>query len=794
MTLIILKELLEAIIFNKGWKLVLVAFFIAFLDSCAWVYTEDTNNTRFDLIVIVIGLSYILYTEADRMRLSRQEFQWVILRFCDKKPHQAYSCIFLFILSILYYNIYVSSIILIILFTFLSDFAPNNLLGISEFGSKIFKIVHYIIPPIIMVILFKLFLAILMTSKSTLEILSSVIYEELMFYLMGFAIPFLLIFSTVNYQMFVNHYNKNLSLYTYFLFSLKMQKLYWLVVFEVLSILPPICIHCGHTRSERNWCQNCAKKYFINNISKWTSGHEVIDNLIKEFQFKAKNEFECIEWIPFNEFDIIKEIGKGGFGTVYSATWKSGPLTMLNGNFGRINRSGQQKVAIKTLGRSDNITKEFLHELEAHIKCATTYSSDFFAVLRCYGLSQDPVSGSYMIVMDLVENGSLNQYLQKKFSTLKWNEDKLRLLVEISSGLKVVHEVDLVHHDFHTGNILIGKEGTAYLADLGLSRPANIQSSKSDAFGVLPFVAPEVLRGNSYTKASDIYSFGMIMWAVSSGQNPFSRYELNSDLALRIVTECVRPPIIKGIPKIYVDLMVKCWDPDPLKRPSAADLEKTFRKWYFNGEFYDKFAQADKLSVDYITNIIQRSQPISSYKSHKSSICRPLDYDVSNVLDSTQLGLVIDNEMQGSKQLNEINLELALDNKTSENQESQFIHSYSKFVSNKFIEEAEKNNESKKSKQFDKTNFELGLVLNNKISENKKTNQLNKMNPESEKFDEINFKSSELELVLNDETESSELELVLNNETENNKKTNPLNKINSELKKFDEINFGKNIF
>ncbi|CAB4491761.1 unnamed protein product [Rhizophagus irregularis] len=240
--------------------------------------------------------------------------------------------------------------------------------------------------------------------------------------------------------------------------------------------------------------------------------------------------------------------------------------------------------------------------------------------------------------------------------------------------------------------------------------------------------------------------------------------------------------------------MVKCWDPDPLKRPSAADLEKTFRKWYFNGEFYDKFAQADKLSVDYITNIIQRSQPISSYKSHKSSICRPLDYDVSNVLDSTQLGLVIDNEMQGSKQLNEINLELALDNKTSENQESQFIHSYSKFVSNKFIEEAEKNNESKKSKQFDKTNFELGLVLNNKISENKKTNQLNKMNPESEKFDEINFKSSELELVLNDETESSELELVLNNETENNKKTNPLNKINSELKKFDEINFGKNIF
>jgi serine/threonine protein kinase len=622
LTLIILKQLLEAIIFNKGWKLALIAFFVAFLDSCTWIYTGDTSKqSPFEIVILLIGLSYILYTEADKMRLSRQEFQWLFLRFCDNKPHQAYICILLFILSLFYYNIYLSAIIFIIFIKFFCDFTPNNLFGISEISSKYFKIIHYIIPSILMVILFKLFLEILMTSNSTLKILFFAIYDELRFCLFGFSISFSIVLSITIPYIFVNYYNEKLSRYDYLSYMWKMQKLGWMILLEILSMTLPICIQCGHMRSERNWCQNCTKNYFINNISKWTSDHEIIDNLIKEFQFKTNNEFECIEWIPFNEFDNIEEIGRGGFGTVYSAIWKSGPLTMIgvDGNFGMISRSGQQKVAIKTLGRSDNITKEFLHELEAHIKCATTYSSDFFAVLRCYGLSQDPISKSYMIVMDLVENGNLYQYLQKNFSTLKWNEDKLRLLVEISSGLKVIHEVDLVHHDFHTGNILVGKDGTAYLADLGLSRPANIKSSKSDAFGVLPFVAPEVLRGNSYTKASDVYSFGMIMWVISSGQNPFSCYEFNSELALRIVTECERPPIIKGVPKAYADLMVRCWDADPLKRPSAADLEKIFRKWYFGGEFYNEFAQADKLNVNDIINIIQQeSQLISSYKSQKS--------------------------------------------------------------------------------------------------------------------------------------------------------------------------------
>jgi len=132
----------------------------------------------------------------------------------------------------------------------------------------------------------------------------------------------------------------------------------------ILETILPICLNCGDTLSERYWCRICRKEYFINNLSKWTSGHEFIDDLIKVTQLNAKSEIEYVEWIPYNEFKNINQIGIGGFDTVFSAVWESGPLTMFCGEF---TRSGQRNVAIKSLGHSPNITQEFLQELKAHI-------------------------------------------------------------------------------------------------------------------------------------------------------------------------------------------------------------------------------------------------------------------------------------------------------------------------------------------------------------------------------------------------------------------------------------------
>ncbi|CAI2191008.1 17916_t:CDS:2, partial [Funneliformis geosporum] len=97
------------------------------------------------------------------------------------------------------------------------------------------------------------------------------------------------------------------------------------------------------------------------------------------------------------------------------------------------------------------------------------------------------------------------------------------------------------------------------ISDLGLCKPVEyFQSSKNnDIYGVLPFVAPEVLRGQPYSFASDIYSFSMIMWEFISGVSPFYNEAYDFQLALNICKD-KRPEIIKDILQCYIDLMKRC--------------------------------------------------------------------------------------------------------------------------------------------------------------------------------------------------------------------------------------------
>ncbi|RGB42366.1 kinase-like domain-containing protein, partial [Rhizophagus diaphanus] len=83
-----------------------------------------------------------------------------------------------------------------------------------------------------------------------------------------------------------------------------------------------------------------------------------------------------------------------------------------------------------------------------------------------------------------------------------------------------------------------------------------------------PFIAPEILRGQPYTQASDIYSFSIIMWEFTSKILPFNDKAHDLQLALSIC-KGERPEIIENTPQCYIDLMKKYWDEDPLKRPSS---------------------------------------------------------------------------------------------------------------------------------------------------------------------------------------------------------------------------------
>ncbi|RIA79556.1 kinase-like domain-containing protein, partial [Glomus cerebriforme] len=119
-----------------------------------------------------------------------------------------------------------------------------------------------------------------------------------------------------------------------------------------------------------------------------------------------------------------------------------------------------------------------------------------------------------IMILRYAENGSLRNYLDKSYNELSWFK-KIDFLYMIAYGLNEIHMNELIHRDLHIGNIL--HTGTTYITDMGLCKPVDykvLENTKKGNYGVLPYVAPEILRGQNYTKAADVYSFGIIMYEV----------------------------------------------------------------------------------------------------------------------------------------------------------------------------------------------------------------------------------------------------------------------------------------
>jgi hypothetical protein len=127
------------------------------------------------------------------------------------------------------------------------------------------------------------------------------------------------------------------------------------------------CKECGkkYTDTYKKWCKPCQMDYLKDNFTNWTSGSENIDDFIQEMQLLNVHYpyNKIFEWIPYNQFSCIKEIGKGGFATIYSAIWKDGPMC-YNSIEKKLERTEHnKKVALKCLYDSQSITNEFLNEV-----------------------------------------------------------------------------------------------------------------------------------------------------------------------------------------------------------------------------------------------------------------------------------------------------------------------------------------------------------------------------------------------------------------------------------------------
>ncbi|GES87635.1 kinase-like domain-containing protein [Rhizophagus clarus] len=195
-----------------------------------------------------------------------------------------------------------------------------------------------------------------------------------------------------------------------------------------------ICEECKQENTGYKWwCKPCNAKHFQQNFKNWTSGNDDIDKLIQDTQLSADDNYEILEWIPYNKLYDIEYIAKGGFGKVYRAKWIDGYIWSWDNKVQNWYRhSSNEFVALKSLYNSENVTSEFINEVTMHSK--TVNLSKFSHVTRVYGITQDPETKDYMMVMEYAENGSLRNYLDKFYDKLDW-KTKFEHLLWISSGL-----------------------------------------------------------------------------------------------------------------------------------------------------------------------------------------------------------------------------------------------------------------------------------------------------------------------------------------------------------------------
>ncbi|GBC49898.1 kinase-like domain-containing protein [Rhizophagus irregularis DAOM 181602=DAOM 197198] len=152
----------------------------------------------------------------------------------------------------------------------------------------------------------------------------------------------------------------------------------------------------------------------------------------------------------------------------------------------------------------------------------------------------------------------------------------------------------------------------------GLHGPADKQIS-TQIYGVIPFVAPEVFDGNTPTKESDIYSFGMIMWILSAGVRPYCDRPHDSQLVQQICSG-LRPSVISGTPLVFSKLMLQCLNASPSSRPTASHIFEYLGNWIsdLSSQFDDTdipFVNLEKLSLQSSLcheNTIYYSRPLSS--------------------------------------------------------------------------------------------------------------------------------------------------------------------------------------
>ncbi len=269
------------------------------------------------------------------------------------------------------------------------------------------------------------------------------------------------------------------------------------------------------------------------------------------------------------DYRITSRIASGGMARVYK------------GMDYRLQRPAAIKVLeLYNADHDESVTTRFKREARA------VAALDHPNIIPIYQYGEDEDTGVYFLAMKLIKGRDLAEELRRVKKTkqpIMEVERALSIMQQIASALDYAHSQDIIHRDVKPSNILIDKDDHAILTDLGLVLRAKAETTMGTAFGTPRYIAPE--QATSSDKAvpqSDIYSYGVILYELLTGQTPFNG-DSPMEIALAHISEPVPSPrsLNPDIPASVEKELLKALDKEPTRRhKSATALIEAVKRGY----------------------------------------------------------------------------------------------------------------------------------------------------------------------------------------------------------------------
>ncbi|PUZ77965.1 hypothetical protein GQ55_1G415600 [Panicum hallii var. hallii] len=274
-----------------------------------------------------------------------------------------------------------------------------------------------------------------------------------------------------------------------------------------------------------------------------------------------------LQTINNDDLEEIRELGSGTYGAVYHGKWRGCDVA--------IKRIKASCFAGRPSER-ERLIADFWKE--AQILSSLHHPN----VVSFYGVVRDGPDGSLATVTEFMVNGSLKQFLRKKDRTID-RRKRVILAMDAAFGMEYLHGKNIVHFDLKCENLLVNmrdpQRPICKIGDLGLSKVKQHTLVSGGVRGTLPWMAPELLSGksNMVSEKIDVYSFGIVMWELLTGEEPYSDMRA-AEIIGGIVNDSLRPQIPSWCDPEWKALMESCWSSDPTGRPSFTDISQRLRK------------------------------------------------------------------------------------------------------------------------------------------------------------------------------------------------------------------------